>query len=139
MVTALREPRETLHSTSRGCQNGPVHGVPQPQEPGTEKHQPQIDQGAGSTAALSRDHTIVVSPSGLITITGGKWTTYRLMAAEATDAVAAKLGVKSKFVVREEDAERARLGLEQQARGGDTSGPRRPLSGNRRCRRGIRR
>jgi glycerol-3-phosphate dehydrogenase len=34
---------------------------------------------ATSTAKLSRDHTVVVSPSGLVTITGGKWTTYRRM------------------------------------------------------------
>lgn len=32
-----------------------------------------------STAALSREHTICVSDAGLITITGGKWTTYRKM------------------------------------------------------------
>lgn len=38
-----------------------------------------------STALLSRDHTIVVSPSGLVTITGGKWTTYRKMAQDAVD------------------------------------------------------
>ncbi|MDZ4287509.1 MAG: glycerol-3-phosphate dehydrogenase/oxidase [Prosthecobacter sp.] len=42
-------------------------------------------KGAGSTAALSRDHTIVVSPAGLITITGGKWTTYRRMAEDVVD------------------------------------------------------
>lgn len=34
------------------------------------------------TAALSRDHTIIVSSSGLITIAGGKWTTYRKMAED---------------------------------------------------------
>ena len=33
-----------------------------------------------STAALSRDHIIHISNSGLLTIAGGKWTTYRLMA-----------------------------------------------------------
>lgn len=38
-----------------------------------------------STALISRDHTIVVSPSGLITIIGGKWTTYRKMAKDAVD------------------------------------------------------
>ena len=38
-----------------------------------------------NTAALSRDHTIEVSPSGLLTITGGKWTTYRHMAEDAVD------------------------------------------------------
>lgn len=41
---------------------------------------PLVRAGEGSsTAALSRDHTIIVSNSGLITITGGKWTTYRHM------------------------------------------------------------
>ena len=37
------------------------------------------------TAAISRDHSILVSPSGLITITGGKWTTYRRMAQDVVD------------------------------------------------------
>ena len=32
-----------------------------------------------NTAALSRSHTVLVSPHGLVTITGGKWTTYRHM------------------------------------------------------------
>lgn len=36
-----------------------------------------------ATALMSRDHTIMVSPSGLITIIGGKWTTYRKMAKDA--------------------------------------------------------
>jgi glycerol-3-phosphate dehydrogenase len=38
-----------------------------------------------STAALSRDHTIQISNSGLLTIAGGKWTTYRKMAEDAVD------------------------------------------------------
>lgn len=38
-----------------------------------------------STAALSRDHTILISASGLITITGGKWTTYRKMAEDVVN------------------------------------------------------
>jgi glycerol-3-phosphate dehydrogenase len=42
----------------------------------------------GNTAMLSRDHTIVVSTGGLITITGGKWTTYRKMAKDAVDNAA---------------------------------------------------
>jgi glycerol-3-phosphate dehydrogenase len=40
-----------------------------------------------STAALSREHALVVSPSGLVTITGGKWTTYRQMAEDTVDRV----------------------------------------------------
>ena len=39
----------------------------------------------GSTALISREHHLSVTPSGMITITGGKWTTYRKMAAVAVD------------------------------------------------------
>lgn len=39
-------------------------------------------KGSGSTAALSRDHVIQTSKSGLLTIVGGKWTTYRKMGQE---------------------------------------------------------
>jgi glycerol-3-phosphate dehydrogenase len=39
----------------------------------------------GSTAALSREHTLIVSNTGLVTITGGKWTTYRPMAEHTVD------------------------------------------------------
>jgi glycerol-3-phosphate dehydrogenase len=38
--------------------------------------------GAKNTSLLARDHTIIISDSKLITITGGKWTTYRKMAEE---------------------------------------------------------
>jgi glycerol-3-phosphate dehydrogenase len=38
-----------------------------------------------STAALSREHTIEISSSGLLTIAGGKWTTYRRMAEDAVE------------------------------------------------------
>lgn len=41
-----------------------------------------------STAKLSRDHKLLVSPSGLVTITGGKWTTYRRMAADTVTRAA---------------------------------------------------
>jgi glycerol-3-phosphate dehydrogenase len=37
------------------------------------------------TAKLSREHAVVVSATGLVTVTGGKWTTYRRMAADAVD------------------------------------------------------
>ena len=40
---------------------------------------------AAKTSALSRDHTIHVDNSGLLTITGGKWTTYRHMAEDCVD------------------------------------------------------
>jgi glycerol-3-phosphate dehydrogenase len=41
--------------------------------------------GSARTSAISRDHTIVVSDAGLVTITGGKWTTYRKMAEDVVD------------------------------------------------------
>ena len=42
-----------------------------------------------STAAVSRDHRIFVSSTGLVSIIGGKWTTYRKMAEDAVDQAAA--------------------------------------------------
>lgn len=38
--------------------------------------------GEEKTATISREHTVQVSPSGLVTIIGGKWTTYRKMAED---------------------------------------------------------
>ena len=47
---------------------------------------PLVKSGdSNDTAALSRDHTILISQSGLITLTGGKWTTYRKMAEDVID------------------------------------------------------
>jgi len=40
---------------------------------------------ARGTALIPRDHVITVSETGLVTITGGKWTTYRKMAADAVN------------------------------------------------------
>ncbi len=40
---------------------------------------------SSKTSALSRDHTIQIDPSGLLTIVGGKWTTYRHMAEDAVN------------------------------------------------------
>ncbi|ERM95211.1 hypothetical protein AMTR_s00009p00266730 [Amborella trichopoda] len=44
------------------------------------------DPSAKDTASIRRDHIICVDCPGLITITGGKWTTYRSMAEDAVDA-----------------------------------------------------
>lgn len=48
------------------------------------------------TAALSREHYIEVSSSGLVTLTGGKWTTYRRMGADVVDRAAAVAGLPSR-------------------------------------------
>lgn len=45
-------------------------------------------QDTASTAALSREHSIHVAKSGLLTIAGGKWTTYRKMAEDCVDHAA---------------------------------------------------
>ncbi|MEN8144650.1 MAG: glycerol-3-phosphate dehydrogenase/oxidase [Gemmatimonadota bacterium] len=51
---------------------------------------PLVGKG-DDTASISRDHTLAVSTSGLVTITGGKWTTYRRMGAD-TITEAAQVG-----------------------------------------------
>jgi glycerol-3-phosphate dehydrogenase len=45
------------------------------------------DPNAGNTENLLRDHIIHTSPTGLLTITGGKWTTYRKMAEDVVDTL----------------------------------------------------
>ena len=45
-------------------------------------------RGADSTALLARDHVVHVSSSGLVTLCGGKWTTYRKMAEDGIDCAA---------------------------------------------------
>jgi glycerol-3-phosphate dehydrogenase len=50
---------------------------------------PLVKSGDGTnTAALSRDHTIHIDKSGLLSIAGGKWTTYRNMAQDCVDQAA---------------------------------------------------
>lgn len=50
---------------------------------------PQDDDG-DNTKGISREHTVIVSRSGMVTVTGGKWTTYRAMAEDVLDACADK-------------------------------------------------
>lgn len=52
-------------------------------------------KGKGQTSALSRDHLIHVDPCGLLTITGGKWTTYRHMAEDCVDHAISLGGLSS--------------------------------------------
>jgi glycerol-3-phosphate dehydrogenase len=49
---------------------------------------PLVKGEGESTAALSRDHTVLISRAGLVTVAGGKWTTYRKMAEDAVDLAA---------------------------------------------------
>jgi len=43
------------------------------------------DESGVPTRALSREHTVLVSKTGLVTVTGGKWTTYRAMAEDVLE------------------------------------------------------
>lgn len=54
------------------------------------------DSNGSSTKEISRDHKLIVSAKGLITITGGKWTTYRRMAEETVDLAIKEAGLNSK-------------------------------------------
>ncbi|MCC5843077.1 MAG: glycerol-3-phosphate dehydrogenase/oxidase [Verrucomicrobia bacterium] len=61
---------------------------------------PLVKSGdASNTAALSRDHTLMVSHSGLITVTGGKWTTYRKMGEDVVDQAEMVAGVENRDCV----------------------------------------
>jgi glycerol-3-phosphate dehydrogenase len=55
------------------------------------------DPNKEDTQSLVRNHVIHVSPSGLVTIAGGKWTTYRSMALETVDAAVKESNLKQKM------------------------------------------
>ncbi|HET6718854.1 MAG TPA: glycerol-3-phosphate dehydrogenase/oxidase [Rhodocyclaceae bacterium] len=48
---------------------------------------------AENTASLSREHQVREAPEGVISVVGGKWTTYRAMAEDAVDAALASAGL----------------------------------------------
>jgi glycerol-3-phosphate dehydrogenase len=52
-----------------------------------------VAKDAATTSALSRDHTVIEEPAGMVTVVGGKYTTYRRMARDAVDAAGRALGV----------------------------------------------
>ncbi len=57
-------------------------------KPGRE---PGGDEGAAvETKALSREHQVIIGRSGLVTVTGGKWTTYRAMAEDVLERAMAR-------------------------------------------------
>jgi glycerol-3-phosphate dehydrogenase len=53
---------------------------------------PLVDGGTAETTKISREHIVRRPRAGLVTVAGGKYTTYRVMAADAIDAAAADLG-----------------------------------------------
>ncbi len=54
---------------------------------------PETIKAVADTKTLSREHVIVVSPSGLVTLAGGKWTTYRRMGQDVVDRAAELAGL----------------------------------------------
>jgi glycerol-3-phosphate dehydrogenase len=56
---------------------------------------PLLDTGDDDTADLSRKHAVLTSPTGVVTIVGGKLTTYRRMAEDAVDAAVARSGLSA--------------------------------------------
>jgi len=56
---------------------------------------PLLDTGDDDTADLSRKHAVLTSPTGVVTIVGGKLTTYRRMAEDAVDAAIASAGLSA--------------------------------------------
>ena len=61
---------------------------------------PLVKSASGaSTASLSRDHSIHIDPSGLLTVAGGKWTTYRHMAEDCVTQAAILAGLDERDCV----------------------------------------
>jgi len=121
-VMVLPQPDGTLYvGLTDEPADGPVPDVPQPTEPeigflldvvsaafaqdlrrsdvvgSYAGLRPLLDtshtEGAGATADLSRKHAVLTSRSGVVTVVGGKLTTYRQMAEDAVDAALARAGL----------------------------------------------
>lgn len=56
---------------------------------------PLLDGAEGRTADLSRRHAVLTSAGGVVTIVGGKLTTYRRMAQDAVDTAVARRGLRA--------------------------------------------
>jgi glycerol-3-phosphate dehydrogenase len=61
---------------------------------------PLIDSKAGNPAAMTREFRVFASPSGLLSVAGGKYTTYRHMAEIITDEIARRLGSRRRGCTR---------------------------------------
>ena len=61
---------------------------------------PLVRAATGSdTASLSRDHTLLIDSNGLVTIAGGKWTTYRKMGEDTVTAAVRVAGLDERLSV----------------------------------------
>lgn len=57
---------------------------------------PLVKDGAGKSSKLSRSHRVVIAPSGLVSLLGGKWTTSRLMAEDTVNQAAVIGGLEAR-------------------------------------------
>jgi glycerol-3-phosphate dehydrogenase len=57
---------------------------------------PLVRSGAARGSVLPRDHTVRIEESGIVTVAGGKWTTYRRMAEDAVTRAAAAAGLSER-------------------------------------------
>ena len=76
---------ESARYLSRGPQRSDVRSVWVGLRPLVKVQGDSVD-----TKALSREHTVLIAPSGLVTVTGGKWTTYRSMAEDVLSRAMAR-------------------------------------------------
>jgi glycerol-3-phosphate dehydrogenase len=60
---------------------------------------PLVKNKSKKTASLARDHLLTVADSGLLTITGGKWTTYRKMAEDTVTVAITCGGLEKKHCI----------------------------------------
>jgi glycerol-3-phosphate dehydrogenase len=56
---------------------------------------PLLSGESDSTSTLSREHAVSTAVPGLVSVAGGKYTTYRVMAADAVDAAVAAAGIEA--------------------------------------------
>lgn len=77
---------ESARYLARAPQRGDVRSVWVGLRPLVRPQGPDAD----STPSISREHTVLVARSGLVTVTGGKWTTYRAMAEDVLDRAMAR-------------------------------------------------
>ncbi|WP_337868990.1 FAD-dependent oxidoreductase [Meiothermus sp.] len=78
----LRQVRPYLGDIPRGAVRASWSGL-----------RPLVSRPDADTAKLARDHLIQQSASGLLTLTGGKWTTYRKMALDLVNYAVKKFGL----------------------------------------------
>jgi glycerol-3-phosphate dehydrogenase len=74
--------RESARYLSRAPQRADVKSVWVGLRPLVKPQGDDKDGDGDNTKGLSREHTVLVSKTGLVTVTGGKWTTYRAMAED---------------------------------------------------------